>query len=108
MSAQCSKRREGESHSTRVCKLLSSSGCVYHHVETSIPDDIVQGPGGLSQAGSVAGLTAHHPLPCCFDGDVILLSPLVQRWSLKTLWGGAVLSWIRGRGGEELSDSSSL
>lgn len=98
VSAHCSKRSEGESHSTHACQLLSPSGCMYHRVETSIPDDSVLGPGGMSQADSVAGsMTPHHPLPCCFDGDVILFSPLVQPCSLKTL-RGPVLLWIRGAG----------
>lgn len=50
----------------RVCKLLSPSGCMYHHVETSIPDDSVLGPGGVSQADSVARLSnppCHDPAP---------------------------------------------
>lgn len=47
----------------RVCKRLSPSGCMYHHVETSIPDDSVLGPGGVSQADSVAGLSN----PPCHD-----------------------------------------
>lgn len=81
--------------STRACQLLSPSGCVYYRVETSIPDDSVLGPGGVSQADSVAGsMTPRHPLPCCFDGDVILLSPLVQPCSLKTLQGASGYSGL--------------
>lgn len=84
------QEKRGRVASTSACQLLSPSGCMYHCVETSIPDDSVLGPGGVSQADSVAGsMTPCHPLPCCFDGGVILFSPLVQPCSLKTLQGAS-------------------
>lgn len=55
-------------------------------------------------------MTPRHPLSCYFDGDVILLlSPLIQRCSLKTLWeASAFVDTGVGHDGVELSGSSSL
>lgn len=66
-AGECLHTAAREARKSRIppacVQVLSPSECMYHHVETSIPDDSVLGPGGVSQADSVAGLSN----PRCHD-----------------------------------------